>query len=330
MTDDELLDTRLCDLPIRIAGTPLESRIEQIHAELEYRGLRFRPHFWLSDEWFTPDGVPGVAVPFYLAHPRLMRLESRQMLEVEGGSDVWCMKILRHETGHAIDNAYRLRRTKRWREAFGAASKKYPQYYSPKPFSKSFVLHLDMWYAQSHPVEDFAETFAVWLKPRSPWRSRYKGWPALKKLEAVQQMMEDLGDAPMKVSNRRHEAPLKTLTQTLRQHYARKRDYYGIEFPGFYDHDLRRLFSADPAHADCPTAVQFLRSVRTAVRTRVAVWTGEYQYTIEQVLKQMTQRCRDLKLRQHRSRSETERDFLVLLTMQTMNYLHGGRHRLVL
>lgn len=330
LSNEELLDMRMCDLPVRIEGTPLEDRIAQLYEELEYRGLRFRPHAWLSDEWFTPDGVPGVAIPFYLAHPRLMRLEAKQMLDVEGGNEEWCMKILRHEAGHAIDNAYRLRRTKNWREVFGPASKRYPQYYSPKPYSKNFVLHLDMWYAQSHPVEDFAETFAVWLKPRSRWRAQYHGWKALHKLQFVDELMKEIGDTPAKVRTRRHVDPLKTLKKTLRQHYSKKREYYGVEHPGFYDRDLRRLFSDSPEHADCPTATKFISRMRTKLRGAIAFWTGEYQYTIDQVLGQIMQRCRDLKLRQHRSDDETERDLLVLLTMQTMNYLHGGHHRVAL
>ena len=103
--DEKLLDLKICDLGVRLEGTRLEQRIEQIYDELAEKGLRFRPHCWLSDEWFTPDGIPGVAIPFYLAHPRLERLEKKQMLEVEGGNRAWCMRILRHEAGHAIDNA---------------------------------------------------------------------------------------------------------------------------------------------------------------------------------------------------------------------------------
>ena len=114
--------------------------------------------------------MPGVAIPFYLAHPRLEQLERAQMLEVEGGTPDWCMKILRHEAGHAIDNAYKLRQRRRRQQVFGPSYMQYPKYYTPKPYSKSFVLHLDSWYAQSHPDEDFAETFAVWLNPDSDWR----------------------------------------------------------------------------------------------------------------------------------------------------------------
>ena len=129
---------RMCDLPVRIEGTPLADRIEQLGSELAARGLRFRPHFWLSDEWFTPDGVPGVAIPFYLAHPRLMRLERKQMLEVEGGTEAWCMKILRHEAGHAIDNAYRLRRPQALSRGVRPAGRCHiPKYYRPSPTARA-------------------------------------------------------------------------------------------------------------------------------------------------------------------------------------------------
>src|SRR6185503_6125586 len=129
---------RLCDLGLKIEGTALERRIVQLHDELERRGIRFRPHCWLSTEWFCPDGVPGIGIPFYLAHPRLVRIEHRQMLEVEGGTRAWGMRILRHEAGHAINNAYRLHRRRRWQQVFGRSTIPYPEYYRPKPFSRDF------------------------------------------------------------------------------------------------------------------------------------------------------------------------------------------------
>jgi hypothetical protein len=121
LTDTELLQQRFCDLKLKLRGTALETRLQRVHGEMARRGLRFRPHMWLSEEWFSPDGVPGIAVPFYLAHPRLMRLERRMMRQVEGGNQKWMLRILRHEVGHAIDTAYRLRRKARWRELFGPA-----------------------------------------------------------------------------------------------------------------------------------------------------------------------------------------------------------------
>src|SRR5438128_11243938 len=181
--DEQLLDVRMCDLALRIEGTDLEQRIAQINAELDARGLRFRPHYWLADEWFTPDGVPGVAIPFYLAHPRRARLELAQMLEVEGGDPDSCLRILRHEVGHAIDNAYRLRRRRTRRRLFGNPGIEYPEYYTPKPYSKSFVHHLDHWYAQSHPDEDLADTSPAWPDPASPCATPYAAWHPQRQLD---------------------------------------------------------------------------------------------------------------------------------------------------
>ena len=127
--DEQLLDLRLCDLNLQIPGSTLEDRIAQLYRELEGRSLRFRPHFWLSDEWFCPDDVPGIAIPFYLAHPRLAKLELNQMLEVEGGDPDSCMRILRHEAGHAIENAFRLRRRRHRQQLFGNTSEPYPDDY---------------------------------------------------------------------------------------------------------------------------------------------------------------------------------------------------------
>ena len=327
--DEELLDLRMADLPLTVEGT-LAQRIEQLRSELDERGLRFPLHFYISDEWFTPDGATAIAVPFYLAHPRLERLEESQMFEAEGGEYEWGMRILRHEAGHAIDNAYKLRLRRARRETFGLPSEAYPEFYTPKPYSKSFVLHLDAWYAQSHPDEDFAETFAVWLTPSSEWSQRYKGWKALRKLEYMDALMRSLRDQPPRVDNPEEIEPLREMKLTLRQHYRNKRRHYGVDHPNFYDRDLRRVFSASPEFSANITAAQFIARNRRAVRRVVASWTGIYQYTIDQVLEDMIARCRELKLRVTDSEDQTRQEFTVLLTVQTMNYLHSGGHRLFL
>jgi hypothetical protein len=328
LPDEELLDLRLCDLGLRIEGTELEPRIERLRDELHQAGQRFRPHFWLSSDWFSPGGVPGVAIPFFLAHPRLTDLERTQMLEVEGGTEEWCMKILRHETGHAIDTAYRLHRRKSWRSMFGRFSDPYEPFYQPKPYSRRFVLHLDSWYAQSHPAEDFAETFAVWLTPGSQWRSRYAKWPALRKLEYVDQVMEEVATQPAVVRCREQTERVSTLRTTLRQYYRRKKEHYGDPVPEFYDRDLRKLFQPRRPADGRQQASAFLRSVRPRIRRRVARWTGEFQYTIDQVIKEMIAQTDKLDLVVEGEPAEVEQDLQVMLTVQTMNYLHSGYHRL--
>jgi hypothetical protein len=320
----------MSQLNLSIEGGPLEKRIADLYEELAARGIQFRPHFWLSDEWFTPDGVPGIAIPFYLAHPRLARLEREQMLEVEGGTPSWCMRILRHEVGHAIDNAYLLRRRRRRQAMFGSSSIEYPEFYTPKPYSRSFVLHIDNWYAQSHPDEDFAETFAVWLNPRSEWRRRYQDWPALKKLEYMDELMREIAGRPPVVTTRRRVEPLEHLRTTLRRHYARRRSHYGVEYPDFYDKDLNRLFSSDPAYAKNPKASRVMQQFRRDVRRLVGEWTGSYQYMIDRVIEDMITRANELQLRLKFPLDRTKLDFTILVTVQTMNYLHSGRHRVAL
>jgi hypothetical protein len=330
LPDEKLLELRFCDLGLTIPGSPLEARIAQLYEELAARGLTFQPHFWLSSEWFTPDGVPGVAIPFYLAHPRLMRLEKAQMLEVEGGAPEWCMQILRHEAGHAFDNAYELRRLRRRLNVFGRPSTPYPDFYLPRPYSKSFVLHLDSWYGQSHPDEDLAETFAVWLAPDSDWRSRYADWPALRKLEYIDELMRGLSGQPPRVRTRRRVEPLERLRTTLGRHYKKKRQHYGVDHPDFYDRDLRRLFSDAPEHKPHRKASRFIHLIRRDVRRLVAEWTGAYQYTIDRVIEDMIARCDGLNLRLKYPEDRTKLDFTMLVTVQTMNYLHSGRHRVAL
>jgi hypothetical protein len=330
LPDEKLLEVRMCDLQLSIAGTELEPRIAQLNAELEARGLMFKPHYYLSDEWFTPDGVPGIAIPFYLAHPRLARLEKTEMLEVEGGDPETCLRILRHEAGHAIDNAYRLRRRPTRRRLFGNPATEYPEYYTPKPYSKSFVHHLDHWYAQSHPDEDFAETFAVWLDPQGMWATRYAGWPAQRKLEYMDKLMRDVSRKRPVIKSKRLVDPLQRLKKTLGEHYRKKREHYGVDHPDFYESDLRNLFSDSPQYAKNKSAAQFVRGIRREVRGTVASFTDSYQYTIDQLLSKIIDRCRELNLRLTDSEESTKIDFMVFLTVQTMNYLHSGRHRVAL
>jgi len=327
LTDDELLDMRLCDLKLQIKGTPLEQKLEQLKEELLSRGIRFQPHYWLSDDWYSPDDIPGIAIPFYLAHPRLARLERKQLLEVEGGTHQWCMKILRHEAGHAIDTAYGLHQQKHYRRVFGDPQAPYPDHYQPKPSSRNFVLHLEMWYAQAHPVEDFAETFAVWLRPGSRWKTRYQNWPAIKKLKAVDEMMESIHEKKPIQTSRKKIDSLSRIRRTLKTHYERKRLHYGLDYPSIYDNDLRKLFSNDQTHKRNPTAAAFLNKIRGELRRSVARWTGEYSYTIDQVVQEMIERCRRLQLRLGDHPEETKRDAIILVAVRTTSFLHEGRHR---
>jgi hypothetical protein len=327
LSDEELLKRRLSSLRVTVEGTWLEDCVSSLHEELEERDIRLRPHTWISSEWFSPDRKPGIAIPFYLAHPRLMKLEKKMMLDVEGGTRSECMAILRHEAGHTVQQAYQLHRRRRWQQLFGLSSKQYPLYYRPNPGSRRYVQHLRLWYAQSHPDEDFAETFAVWLRPRSNWRTRYAGWPALKKLEYVDELMGEIAGKRPLLTSRERVDPLHELSETLASHYIKKQAFYAFNPPKTYDRDLYRLFSANPRHRLALPASAFIRRHRAHVRKLVARWTGENQLMLDAVLDDMINRCRVHNLRAVGSERKLLTDFTVLVTAKTMHALFGPSQR---
>jgi hypothetical protein len=323
-SDEELLACRLCDLPLGLSDGVMARRIARLQRELAARGIVARPHVWLSEEFFTPDKVFGFAVPFYLAHPRLMRLERSQMLECEGASEAECRRILRHEAGHAVDEAYSFSLRPRYRQLFGNPRRPYPTSYRPRVDSRDHVVNLSGWYAQGHPVEDFAETFAVWLNPYSDWRTSYKNWPALAKLEYVDELMREVTGQPPPISDREEVEPLGSLTHTLKDHYEAKRAHFAWVWPANYDQDMRRIFSDEPANADEPRATRYLRQVRSILRTRIADGTGVHAYTIDQLLRQMIARAQSLGLRVVDPPEVTMQKLLVMLTMQVAGVVREG------
>jgi hypothetical protein len=295
LSDEQLLGLRMCDLQLDLHRSPLKRHVDRLYSELNERGIRFRPHVWLAEEWFSPDGVPGIAVPFYLAHPRLMRLERKMTREVEGGNVNWFMRILRHEAGHAIDSAYRLRRRAHWRTLFGPASRPYRARYRARPASRHHVQHLGEWYAQSHPTEDFAETFAVWLTPRSGWQRRYASWPALRKLRFVQQFAGELGTDRPPVRCRTRIEPLDVNQRTLGQYYrgkiARERSRRGL----LADRLLTRVFASEPDRRAL-SAAKLLRSHKVRLRESIIGNTGGDRYVAHQILRIAIDRSARLQL----------------------------------
>jgi hypothetical protein len=329
LSDEQLLGMRFCDLKLTI-GKPLQKRIGRLYGELEKRQIGFRPHVWLSEEWFSPDGVPGIAVPFYLAHPRLERLERRMMRNVEGGSHESAMRILRHEAGHAIDTAYRLRRRKRWREVFGPASLPYPDTYKARPGSRRYVQHLGEWYAQAHPCEDFAETFAVWLKPNSSWRRTYAQWPAFHKLEFVDELLSEVRKGRAPVRNREIVEPLRENTRTLADHYRRKLQRHSMYRRTVTDHLLERVFTADPASARALRASTFFRAHEKWLVNGVVRELGAERYSVEQILRIMVERSEKLRLWLRGSRRDALRHARWILVYLTRLYAQGESPQLSL
>ncbi len=324
LTDDQLLERRISKLGLELETTPLEPLIQQLYSELSAKGLAFRPPTHIGDEWFVPIGVPAIFVPFFLVHDRLRALERSMMLEVEGETPEWFMKLMRHEAGHAYMYAYRLTRKKKWQEMFGQTSdEETPSFYRPRPFSRSYVMHLDDWYAQAHPDEDFAETFAIWLTPDFDWRKRYADWKALQKLEYVDELMKSLAGKPPVHSPKFRVADYDCLNVKLKTYYARKRKVFEDTYPGFYDVDLKQLFSA-------PTGIKassYLRQRRRRIMNSVAQWTNEKKFRVNKLLTRLIDRSDELGLRVQND--DPQQDFRVAsyITTLVMNYLFTGKFK---
>jgi hypothetical protein len=328
LSDDELLQRRISTLGLKLEATELQPLIQRLYTELSAKGLVFHPPCHIGDEWFVPVGIPAIFIPFFLTHERLRRLERRMMLEVEGETEAWFLRLMRHETAHAYAYAYQLYRKKRWQLTFGRTSTDdTPQFYRPRPYSRSYVVHLEDWYAQSHPDEDFAETFAVWLTPDLDWRQRYQGWKALQKLEYVDELMRSLAGRPPSHQPAYNPAEHDCLNIRLQTYYARKRKLYEDSYPDFYDNDLRQLFAAGPETAGRQKASRYLRHHRRPLMNAVCEWTNERKYRVNKLLARLIERCDQLDLHVPADEPRKHLQVSAYITTLVMNYLFTGRFK---
>jgi hypothetical protein len=297
LSEEDLLQVRICDLRLRIKGSDLAPRVAQLHEELAEKGLPLMPHCYLSDEWQCPDGEAAIGIPFYLAHPRLKALEFRMMFEVEGGTPTWCMKLLRHEAGHAYDHAYRLSRRDDWRRVFGNPRMRYsPYFYQVDPESKRHVRNVPDNYAQCHPVEDFAETFAVWLAPNSQWKTRYAGWPATRKLRYVDRLMKEV--AKRRAPGRKPvlHAEARTMQSTLKSYYERKFRVYQLGDLSFASRQLREIFRPSRSASPLRPASALIRRYKRRLVDSIAEWSGERPSQVENVVAALARLCDEARL----------------------------------
>lgn len=328
LSDQDLLERRISRLDLHLDGSTLEPLIRQLYDELSAQGLAFHPPCHVGDEWFVPVGIPAIFVPFFLVHDRLRSLERTMMLEVEGGTPESFMQLMRHETAHAYAYAFQLPRKKKWQQTFGQTSREEtPQFYRPRPFSRSYVMHLDDWYAQSHPDEDFAETFAVWLTPGLEWRKRYSGWKALQKLEYVDALMRSLaGQSPVPAPAYR-VSEYDCLNLKLKTYYARKRKQYEDSYPDFYDADLRQLF---PGTVDGPERIKagaYLRGRRRRLMNPVCQWTNERRFRVNKLLSRLIERCDQLGLHVLKDDPQSDMRVATFITTLVMNNLFTGKFK---
>jgi hypothetical protein len=328
LTDEELMQIRVRDFNLKIEGSALEPLINKLYEELESKGIKFHPPCYLADEWLCPDKEPIIGIPFFLANRRLKNIEKKMMFEVEGGTEKSFMKLLRHECGHALNYAYKLYERTRWRELFGRFSDKYSEGYYYQPYSKRFVIHLKDNYAQSHPDEDFAETFAVWLSPNNRWEEKYKDWPVIKKLRYIDNAMKNLNNKePIITARGRPPWSASRMTSTLAGFYDRKRKLLGSEFQGYYDDSLKEIFKMKSSNPTQTNASAILRMHRRQIIDNVARWTGHRKYDIHQLLNRIITRCNSLDLYTKTSETDDIIAVTVLITAISRNTFRAGKKR---
>jgi hypothetical protein len=272
-------------------------------------------------------GIPAIFVPFFLVHERLRKLERKIILEVEGETPEWFMRLMRHEAAHAYSYAFRLYKKKKWQQTFGLASTEESEFYRPRPYSRSYVVHLDDWYAQSHPDEDFAETFAVWLTPGLDWHERYRGWKAVNKLEYVEELMRSIAGQPPVHQPQIRASDYDCLNIKLKTYYARKRKLYEDSYPDFYDNDLRQLFAAASENPEHLKASHYLRRHRRSIMDSVCRWTNEKKYRVNKLLNRLIERGDQLGLHVKADDPNLNLQVSAYVTTLVMNHLFTGKFK---
>ncbi len=316
----EILQRPICELGLKLEGSRLEKPVQQLYHELERKGLeKFHPGIYLSDEWGCPSGEPVIGVPFYLADSRLSELE-RQVNDLEDDREI--MMYLRHEAGHAFNYAYKLHRTPEWRELFGSFRRPYREHYKPVAFSRRYVRHMAGWYAQKHPDEDFAETFAVWMTPGAKWREKYKHWPALQKLEYVDRIGHEVAQQDPLKKRGRPDVTVDDMTVTVAEFYERMLEEEVAPADLAVDADLIDMFEA---RAD-DGAAEFVREHRKLILDKVTYWTGVRRPLAKKLLESIEERLRALELKADRKREkELIAELSAYMTALAMNYLLRGK-----
>ena len=324
----ELLKTRISSLHLAVEGSPLERSVRRLSREMEAKRLRFKPDVYLTDGWGCPDRTPVIGVPFYLADARLARLEAEQAGDIEDQRTI--MMLLRHEAGHAVNYAYRLWRRPSWSEIFGPFTKPYRDAFRPDRTSRHYVRHIAAYsygrtYAQKHPDEDFAETFAVWLTPRSNWRERYRNWPVIRKLIYVDRLMKEIRrDSPESRRGRRLR-PVDRMNLTLAEHYGKKAERFRRAARGYVDDSLHEAFPPSRGQVLRPAAALFKR-YRDRLIERVVHWSVLTPTEADALLRKLEARAAALGL-SYRPGAEGERlmDVVSLVIALALDYAYTGR-----
>ncbi|HUP49706.1 MAG TPA: putative zinc-binding metallopeptidase [Thermoanaerobaculia bacterium] len=322
-----LLPVPIKELGLKLEGSPIEGYVQQLFKELDSKGLKhFRPAFYLTSEWGCPSEEPVIGVPFYLADRRLGAIESA-INDLENEREI--MMYMRHEAGHAFNYAYELYNTEEWHELFGPFRRPYRDRYRFVPFSKNYVRHIAGWYAQKHPDEDFAETFAVWLAPGSKWRQKYKDWPAMKKLRYVDRICRELGEVHPKRPLGETDFTVEDMEETIAEFYKdHARDESDLIGTLALEADLDDIFLhpeqvAEERSAKAGPAVMLHRK---DIVDKVSYWTGVRRPLVKTLVESVAAKAEEMGLVVDRNReAEHIVELTTYITTLAMNFFVGRR-----
>jgi hypothetical protein len=332
--ETNLRTTQIRDLGLQIEGTRLESILKEFQAELDAVGLtRLRPHFYLSTEWGVAFGSIAVAIPFYLAKPELEEIQAEQVGHIEGVSKSDILRYLRHEMGHVVNYGFRLYEQQEWVKLFGSITQPYIEEYHPQPFSRRYVRHLPGWYAQKHPDEDWAETFAVWMTPGQDWRRSYEKWPsALAKLDYCERMMSEIRDREPPVKIEERDEDVGEIAYSLHDYYSNLK-LGDDQLPPGLEGALMAIFedlglpeNSSPEAPRKPAAALIRRMERDLV-ANVYRWTGHFPERTRPLVRYLAERAEELKQVYAADReAEVATALTTLVTALAMNHVHRGTY----
>jgi hypothetical protein len=329
----EVLNRRICDFDLHIEGRPLERVIERFRVELKERGItRVNPVFYLTDGWGVAEGTVAIGIPFYLADESLLRVQQARGGMIEGESEDDILSYLRHEMGHVVNYAYRLYASEEWTKLFGPMSRPYTEDYTVQPFSADFVRHLPGGYAQKHPDEDWAETFAVWMTPGLDWRGLYAdSLRALEKLEYCDRTMAELCERAPEVVVTELDTPTQDIHATVQEFYAGF-EAGSVTVPKSLDGDLQVIFARkkpnalEASSARVGDAALLMRRQQDFLANSVYRWTGVDPAVTAPVIAHLIERAESLKLTYPLNvRDEILVELSGFLTTLAMNYVYKGK-----
>jgi hypothetical protein len=338
----ETLNTPIHRLDVSIEGSFFAEAIRIGRQDLRrMRISQLEPHFYLSTGYGTVAGTSSIALGFYDCNETLRQLN----LELRGFQYTRreIVDLIRHELGHAFAYAYKLYSRKDFRKVFNVKGNYFLTYpmtdryiQRVNPYSRDFVNPSGDHYAQKHPDEDFAETFTVWIQPRSNWEREYRNYPgALRKLRFVDGLIRELRNEPPLIKQSPYLfEPLEEFRITVAQFFKlRSIRAYRHQATGYIDPDLREQFWSPPPvlangnrrERHFVQAVGFIRRHKRYIGSHVGRWARVDARVVQDFLDKCVYRAGALDLWVRKDKREAALiDFCAFVTARCTRYAENG------